>query len=332
MKKIIKLISLSVAILLLTGLIAGCSSAETTEFEDPEGVTAGYAEDALIDLAAEMVPLTASPASFVLQIPDAPGTSLKKNAKAEIDYSNSTDGYVMARFLQKTSKELRVLVTRTGGERYTYTLNRNGDWIVVPLSDGNGEYTIGVYEQIEGTKYAVTNSVVFTVTLKDEFAPFLRPNQYVNFAKDSEVVKKAAELVKGATGVHAQVAAVYNFIVKNFTYDYEKAQTVKTGYLPDVDKILASKKGICFDYAAVMAAMLRSQGVPTKLVIGHAGTVYHAWIDVYSPETGWINAVIAFNGQEWNLMDPTFASTARESAEVMKYIGDGSNYKQKYIY
>ena len=69
--------------------------------------------------------------------------------------------------------------------------------------------------------------------------------------------------------------------MKNFTYDYDKAATVSSGYLPVVDTVLDSKTGICFDYAAVMASMLRSQNIPTRLEIGYAGDAYHAWISVY---------------------------------------------------
>jgi len=332
MKKATSLVATTVALILLIGTLAGCSAAETVDILYPEDLASPVDEADIIDLAAEMVPLTQAPAKFALSMPSASGTSVKKNAKAEIDYSNITDGYVMVRFLQKTTKQLRVLVTGPSGERYTYTLKQNGDWEVFPLSDGNGSYTIGVFEQIDGSKYAMANSVTFTVTLKDEFAPFLRPNQYVNFAADSDTVKKAAELVKDATGMYAQVTAIYNFVVSNFSYDRQKAQTVQSGYLPDVDAILASKKGICFDYAAVMAAMLRSQGTPTKLVVGYAGTAYHAWINVYSPETGWVNSAIFFDGKKWNLMDPTFASSANESDEVMKFIGDGNNYTAKFLY
>jgi len=331
MKKSIKLISLSVAIVMLIGLLAGCVPAEFMEFHDPESAVTAPDEGVVIDLALEMVPLTASPASFVMPMPAASGVTTKKNSKAEIDYSNITDGYVMVRFLAKTTKQLRVIVTGPT-EKYTYTLKQNGDWEVFPLTDGNGAYTIGVFEQIDGTKYATANSANFTVTLKDEFAPFLRPNQYVDFTRESKVVAKAVELIRGKTGLHAQVGAVYEFVVKNFTYDRQKAQTVKTGYLPEVDAILASGKGICFDYAAVMTAMLRSQGIPTQLVVGWAGTQYHAWINVYSPETGWINSVITFDGKEWNLMDPTFASSANQSAEVMRFIGDGNNYTMKFLY
>ncbi len=86
------------------------------------------------------------------------------------------------------------------------------------------------------------------------------------------------------------------------------ARTVKSGYLPDVDKVLERKKGICFDYAAVMTAMLRSLKIPCKLVIGYAGVEYHAWINVYSEDSGWMDGVVFFDGKTWRLLDPTFAS------------------------
>ncbi|MBQ2868224.1 MAG: transglutaminase domain-containing protein, partial [Firmicutes bacterium] len=96
--------------------------------------------------------------------------------------------------------------------------------------------------------------------------------------------------------------------------------------------VLEEKKGICFDYAAMMTAMLRSQDVPCKLVVGYAGTAYHAWINVWTEESGWIDAVVFFDGKTWQRMDPTFASSAKQSEAIMKYIGDGSNYTAKYFY
>ena len=103
------------------------------------------------------------------------------------------------------------------------------------------------------------------------------------------------------------------------------------GYLPNVDDTLKSGKGICFDYAALMSAMLRSQRIPTKLEVGYAGEVYHAWISVYLTGTGWIDDIIEFDGQSWSLMDPTFAASSSSSG-LKKYIGDGSNYVLKYSY
>jgi len=332
MKTHIKIISITLIAVLSLGALAGCNQNNPTEINNPEDVVFETPEGEIIDLAMEMVPLTEFPPTAPITAPTASGTSTKKNAKAEIDYSNTKDGYIMTRFLQSTTKQLRVIVKGPTDTQYTYTLKTNGDFEVYPLSDGNGNYTVTVYEQIEGTKYSTANSASFTVTLNDEFAPFLRPNQYVNYKADSKAVAKAAELIKSSNELTDKISAIYNYVISNLTYDRELAANVKSGYLPDVDAVLAKGKGICFDYAAVMTAMLRSQGIPTKLVVGYAGQAYHAWINVYSDETGWINSAIFFDGKQWKLMDPTFASTANQSASVMKYIGDGTNYTTKYLY
>ena len=322
-------ISLALVIILMLGLGAACADPAMFDIDNPEDIV--NPEDVAFDLSLEMIPLSEFPAVSA-QMPKASGTLVKSNNKSVIDYSNTADGYVMVKWSAKTTKQLRVQVTGPSGTAYTYTLKANDKFEVFPLSDGKGNYKINVLEQTEGTKYAAANSVQVNVTLKDEFAPFLRPNQYVNFKADSKVVAKAAELIKGKKTLTDKITAVYNYVVKNFTYDKELAKTVKSGYLPDVDAVLAKKKGICFDYAAVMAAMLRSQGVPTKLVVGYAGDVYHAWINVYSEQTGWVNSAIFFDGKNWQLMDPTFESTSNNSSSFQQFIGDGKNYKTKYLY
>ena len=106
---------------------------------------------------------------------------------------------------------------------------------------------------------------------------------------------------------------------------------MQSGYLPDVDDVLASQTGICFDYAAVMASMLRCERIPTRLEVGYMDDVYHAWISTYIKDIGWIDNIIEFDGNEWKLMDPTLAAENSEEA-AEKYIGDGSNYTVKYYY
>jgi len=289
-------------------------------------------DDELIDITPEMVPLTNAPAIFSIPMPAAPGTNVQQNDKAVIDYSNARDGYIMAKYIPQTTKSIRVIIKGPSGAQYQYTLKPGGVFEVFPLSDGNGQYSVGVFEQVEGTKYATVVSKNITVTLADEFAPFIRPNQYVNYSADSQAVIKAGELVKDAKTIIDKISAIYNFVITSLEYDKDKAKTVQSGYLPDIDDVLRRGRGICFDYAAVMAAMLRSQNIPTKLVVGYTGDVLHAWVDVYSRETGWINSVIYFDGKSWKLMDPTFASSGNQSAEVMKFIGDGKNYVVKFIY
>lgn len=261
----------------------------------------------------------------------ASGKAVEENGQMVIDYSNIDKGYVMVKYKEATKVKLKAQVACPTGVTYTYNLEAK-KWATFPLSEGNGQYKVTVFTNISGTQYATAGSATFSVKLKDSLAPFLMSNQFVDYTDKTKCVKQAATLCKKASGDMDKVKKVYNWTIKYFTYDKKKAQTVQSGYLPDLDAVYKSKKGICFDYASTMTAMLRSQDVPTKLVIGYAGSAYHAWISVYSQKDGWLDNVIYFDGKQWNLMDPTFASSSNSSDSVMKFIGDGKNYKQKYAY
>jgi len=345
MFKFNKIPALSLAVVLLIALTAACSLSDVI----PDRVTDGPAnlenpnrsndtpspDSPTVDLPTEQVPLMREPAIPIVLMPEASGIRTEANSKAVIDYSNTNDGYVMVKWLSDTTKQLRVQVTGPTDTTYTYIIFPDGNFNVLPLSDGNGSYTIRVFEQAEGDKYALAISLTTTVTLDDEFAPFLRPNQYVNFDEDSDIVLKAASLVSREDSFLEKIGAIYDFIVNNFTYDVQFAEEViaggHKGYIPVLDDVLAREKGICLDYAAVMTGMLRSQGIPTKLVEGYAGDVLHAWISVFSEETGWIDQVIFFDGEDWIMMDPTFASAASNSAALQAFIGDGNNYSVLFL-
>lgn len=320
----------AVILLLAALLLAGCGAMPEEKEEDRKSVyllSAVPAVDPGAEAAAfEKHPMPAQP--VVLQ-PQASGIHEKRCDRAVVDHSNTTDGYVMVQFLEETEKRLKVLVK---GPNTTYNYNLPPkQWTVFPLSDGNGTYQIGIYENTTGSKYAAVLSATFEVQLQDEFAPFLRPNQYVDYSAAENTVALGMELTAGLEDPLLKVAAVYDYVVENFSYDYEKAASVKSGYLPNLDEILELKKGICFDYAAVMTAMLRSQEIPCKLVVGYAGETYHAWISVWTAENGWIDGIIFFDGQVWKRMDPTFASSANRSEEIMDFIEHGT-YRIKYLY
>jgi transglutaminase-like putative cysteine protease len=261
---------------------------------------------------------------------EAPGTLEKRGGGAVIDYSNTRDGYVMVCFPQPSQQRLKVQV-KGPGTTYTYNLTPE-KWTAFPLSDENGAYQVTVYQNVTGSKYAALLSVQLEVTLSDPFAPFLRSNQYVDFDAAADTVAKADSLTAGLTDPVKKVEAIYDFVVQTLQYDRELAATVQSGYLPVLDQVLARKKGICFDYAALMTGMLRSQGIPTKLVVGYAGQAYHAWISVWTEQTGWVDGVIFFDSNGWHRMDPTFASSGGSSSDILAYIGDGANYVAKYFY
>ncbi len=264
------------------------------------------------------------PAKIILLRPEASGIRVHETADARLDYSHSEDGYVMVRTPASGTERMKVKIQGPATE-YTYNL-KPGEWTVFPLSDGSGSYRLTVFRNVSGNRYAAVLAHAFEASLRDEFAPFLRPNQYVNYENAHNTMNKAASLTAGISDTLKKVEAIYNFVTGTITYDYAKAATVASGYLPDLDRVLAEKKGICFDYAALMAGMLRSQGIACKLVVGYADSQYHAWISVWTPDQGWIDGAIFFDGVKWQRMDPTFASSGQGTGM------DGVVYTSKYIY
>lgn len=267
------------------------------------------------------------------------GADIYKGSKSEIDASNVNDGYVKVRYLKETTKKLKVIIENSSVQ-YTYDLNNKGEFDTYPLQMGDGSYKIKVFENIDGNKYASKQTVTVNVKLVNQNAPYLISSQMINFNDESEVVKKAQELTKDKTTDIEKIDAIYDYVISNITYDNEKARTVKSGYLPVVDDILKSNKGICYDYSSVLASMLRSQNIPTKLVTGYAShlSVYHAWNEVYTEETGWIKLnEMYFDGLQWRMMDSTIASSAKQSnsprvTEYTNKLLDSKNYTKKFEY
>ncbi|MBQ3030740.1 MAG: transglutaminase domain-containing protein [Agathobacter sp.] len=262
----------------------------------------------------------------VVLVPEATGTAVHSCDSATVDVSNISEGYIMADYHGTSSK---VKLQITGPDGVTYTYNLHGGYETFPVTAGNGTYTIGVFENISETKYSTALSFTADAGITNEFGPYLYPNQYVNFNASSLPVSKAVELAYTANTDLEVVENVYNYIIDHFTYDYDKAKSVVSGYLPVVDDVYRTNTGICFDYAAVMATMLRSQNIPTRLEVGYMGEEYHAWISIYIEDIGWINGIIEFDGSTWNLMDPTFASTSKSPSD---FITEDSKYLTKYVY
>lgn len=273
--------------------------------------------------------LLSVPSLAQVRTPQASGTTVFSNGNAVIDASNASQGYVMVKYSGGTS---RIKVRISKGTEYTYDLNTAGNYEVFPLTEGSGTYTIKVFQQVQGTSYAQVMSQTVTANIADSQSPFLYPNQFCNFNANSAVVAKAAELTGGISDPLAKVQAVYRYAIDHISYDYQKAASVQSGYLPVPDATLASGKGICFDYAAVMTSMLRSQDIPTKLVIGYTGGTYHAWVSVYLSGQGWVDNIIYFDGTNWRYMDPTFASSGKGDAAVSNYISNQANYQAKFTY
>lgn len=256
--------------------------------------------------------------------PEAPGKKTLGSSPLILDISNQDQGYLTAESDSDDSR-MNIQLTAPSGVVYSYFLEPD-EQTVLPFSEGSGEYLITCYQQVDGNQYAALYTETLTIKLQNEFLPFLYPNQYVDFSSKSEACKLAASLVKEDMTDIDILKTFYTYVTSHISYDYDKADSVEAGYLPDVDDTLSTGTGICFDYAALTTAMLRSQDIPCKLQIGYSGDVKHAWIDVYIRGRGWVRKAVSFDGDTWKLMDPTFDANSDGDEAIQEYIGDESNY------
>ncbi len=208
--------------------------------------------------------------------PDAPGKTVYNGSGVTIDASNASEGYLMVKATSKKKLKLRIIK----GDMTLYYDFPNGDFQTIPLQAGSGTYQATVFQQVRGSQYSQLYSKKIKADIADETRYALYPNQYVPYDDSSEAVAKGRELCKGLPSDQEKAKAVIDFVSGSVLYDHIKAKTVESGYLPDVDDTLDTKKGICFDYSALVACMLRTQGVKCKLVIGYADKFYHAWNEV----------------------------------------------------
>lgn len=237
------------------------------------------------------------------------------------------EGYVTAQ--AESAARLKFQV-RAGEQTYNYDLPNDGTQTVYPLNMGNGSYLFRIMQNTSGSNYVELLASEASVSLDSEFSPFLTPNMYCSYTADSACIEKARELTAQADNQAQAVQTVCEFVAAHVTYDNAKAEKLanSSGYVPNPDETLRTGAGICFDYASLSAAMLRSMGIPTRLMTGYVGSneVYHAWIMVFV-DGSWHAATFAVDPKTWSRCDVTFASTGST-----QYVGDASAYTDKYMY
>ncbi|MBR6028592.1 MAG: transglutaminase domain-containing protein [Clostridia bacterium] len=233
--------------------------------------------------------------------PEDPGR-LKQDGKLKVDVNHTSDGYFLASLTGKSKKKMKLRVA-LGKETLTYDLNGNATFEVFPFQLGNGKYTISLYENVSGKKYTSAGTITVNVKLSSPDVCFLYPNQYVMYTAKSDAVKQATKLCDDMKKDGDVYKKICSYMSTSFVYDFIKAATIKAGQLPDLEGCFKTKRGVCQDLSAVMVCMLRSQGVPAKLMIGYADNGYHAWV------------IAIYNGKEY-FFDPTAALSAISKVET----------------
>jgi transglutaminase-like putative cysteine protease len=194
--------------------------------------------------------------------------------------TSSVDQGVISIFYPNDSAQYKVMVQKEDEKVFYNLIN---DEIHVPLTFGNGQYDVALLKKVTGNEYEFVDQVSFNTKMASTNAPYLTSVQTVDWEDASLMEATMNELVNDQMTDAEIVEAVYNYIVDNFEYDYEKINGLSTLYTPNIDEFIMDGTGICYDYSALLAGMLRSRNIPTKLVKGYRSGIdaYHAWNEVY---------------------------------------------------
>jgi hypothetical protein len=133
-----------------------------------------------------------------------------------------------------------------------------------------------------------------------EYPPAIR-DRYLQLPNSSDrIAELARRVTNGAATPFDKATAVLEHLLSNYTYSLE-AETAISSH--PIDEFLFTRKtGYCEHYATAMVVMLRSIGIPSRLVTGFLATEWnefgnyytvrqrdaHAWVEVYYPQSGWI--------------------------------------------
>ncbi len=135
---------------------------------------------------------------------------------------------------------------------------------------------------------------------------FMEPSHHVPLDQHKRIRKK---FFRQADAYGEALLALNEWIYRNF--DYKSGETSISTPIADV---VAQRRGVCQDFAHLMLAILRSNGIPARYVSGYieaydpevtdsalvGAAASHAWVEVYLPGGMW-----------WGL-DPTNNQTAGE--------------------
>jgi len=130
---------------------------------------------------------------------------------------------------------------------------------------------------------------------------------------DPRVKQLAIQITRGATNNYDRAKMIETYLRTQFEYSLEVPRTNEADAL--VDFLFNTKRGYCQYFATAMAVMLRSLGIPARIVNGFQTGDYnpmtgsfvvrqsdaHSWVEAYFP-------LIGNESSQWAEFDPTPAA------------------------
>ena len=154
-------------------------------------------------------------------------------------------------------------------------------------------------------RYSVTSQVPQLVENERTASVLAYPDSirshYLQVPLESQhVAELAHRVIQQVTTPFGQTLAIQQHLLDNYRYSLE-GDTATLSH-PLEEFLFTRKTGYCEHYATAMVVMLRTVGIPARLVTGFLATEWneyggyftvrqrdaHAWVEVYFPQSGWV--------------------------------------------
>ena len=115
-----------------------------------------------------------------------------------------------------------------------------------------------------------------------ELLHYLEPEIFIQ-SKDSDIKILSQKIVKNAINPEIAARMIMDWV-------YENIEKIPTISVPNAKQTLIRRRGDCNEHAALMTALLRAAGIPSRIATGlvynNEKFYYHAWNEAYID--GWI--------------------------------------------
>ena len=269
-----------------------------------------------------------------------------ENEYVKIDTNTANKGYIQIESLDPAAERVEVNLysnvdNQFGGKgRWHYNHKQKGKTTLkVALTYGNAIYEIEVWTTLTSEALGITRctrKAVLTVTLNNvsNTGGFLLSTGEVIYSSGMQFIKKADEIASTCSNDFEKVSKIYAWLTDYLDYKPSDDYTAVGAYTCNLDNVYNRGYGVCYDYAVILAAMLRSQGIPCKVVFGkYAGSDYgHVWNEVYINSNGSITTdKVDIIGNEWCRLDPTM-SHSNSGKQSTDYMNTDKNYLWQLVY
>jgi transglutaminase-like putative cysteine protease len=212
--------------------------------------------------------------------------------------------YVMRNAAREQMIHYRVLMEPIGTSVFflaPWARSIIGDYRLLATDSGGAVFNLDTQHAV--SRYEAESDIATPVPSELRSAGQNYPPQTARYLRlpqlDPRVPQLAAQITASARNNFDKAGAIENYLMTRYGYTLQLPQTMVKD--PIANFLFVRKQGHCEYFASSMAVMLRTQGIPSRVVNGFRSDEFndltgnyvvraknaHSWVEAYFPDYGW---------------------------------------------